>query len=137
MVRSDNALEFDDAACRTFFKSQGIVHQTSCSYRPQQNARVERKHRHILKVARALMFQSGLPVSFWGESVLTAAYIINRLPSTVLNNKCPYELFYNAFVDYDALKSFGCLAFASNPEHTTDKFAARGVACVFIGYPPT
>lgn len=84
IVRSNNALEFKDAACTEFFQKHGIVHQTSCNYRPQQNSRVERKHRHVLEVARALMFQSGLSVTYWGESVLTAAYIINRLPSSVL-----------------------------------------------------
>lgn len=136
-VRSDNAREFKDATCQLFFQSQGIVHQTSCNYRPQQNARVEREHRHLLEVARALMFQSGLQVSFWGESVLTAAYIINRLPSSVLDNKCPYELLYKMPVDYDELKTFGCLAFAINPVHSNDKLTARGVPCVFVGYPPT
>lgn len=136
-VRSDNALEFNDAGCKAFFQSHGIVHQTSCAYRPQQNARVERKHRHLLEVARALMFQSGLQVSYWGEAVLTAAFIINRLPSTVLNNKCPFELLCKKPVDYTVMKSFGCLAFAVNSVHTTDKLAPRGVPCVFVGYPPT
>lgn len=137
VLRSDNAREFDDEECRKFFQAQGIMHQTSCNYRPQQNARVERKHRHVLEVARALMFQSGLHLSFWGESVLTAAFIINRLPSSILNNKCPYELLYNKPVDYNQIKAFGCLAFAMNPVHTTDKFKPRGVPCVFVGYPPT
>lgn len=124
-------------ACKKFFQMQGIVHQTSCAYRPQQNARVERKHRHVLEVARALMFQSGLKISFWGEAVLTAAYIINRLSSSVLDNKTPYELLYNEPVDYSMLKCFGCLAFAINPAHSSDKFAPRGVPCVFFGYPPS
>lgn len=101
------------------------------------NARVKQKHRHLLEVARALMLQSGLHLSFWGESVLTAAFIINRLPSFVLNNRCPYELLYDKPVDYTKLKSFGCLAFAINLVHNSDKLAPRGVPCVFIGYPPT
>ncbi|GJW80389.1 retrovirus-related pol polyprotein from transposon TNT 1-94 [Tanacetum coccineum] len=53
-VRSDNALEFVIGPCHLFLAEQGIVHQTSCVDRPQQNARVERKHRHILEIARAL-----------------------------------------------------------------------------------
>ncbi|KAL8108307.1 hypothetical protein AgCh_024676 [Apium graveolens] len=56
VVRSDNALEFKDTGCRAFFQSHGIVYQTSCAYRPQQNARVERKQRHLLEVAHPLMF---------------------------------------------------------------------------------
>lgn len=35
------------------------------------------------------------------------------------------------------MKSFGCLAFAMNPTHTTDKLAPRGIPCVFVGYPLT
>ncbi|XP_074363493.1 uncharacterized protein LOC141704045 [Apium graveolens] len=39
VIRSDNAKEFDDTKCRRFFQMQGIVHQTFCAYRSQQNAR--------------------------------------------------------------------------------------------------
>lgn len=65
-IRTDIALEFSDKLCIKFYCEMGIVHQTSCPYRPQQNARVERKHRHVLKISRALKLQFGLPVSFWG-----------------------------------------------------------------------
>ena len=56
MVRSDNALEFTEGPCKDFFLAQGIIHQRSCVDRPQQNGIVERKHRHILEIARSLRF---------------------------------------------------------------------------------
>ena len=62
-----------------FFSSNGIIHQKSCVYTPQQNYVVERKHQHLLSIAKALQFQSNLPIQFWGERVLTAAYLVNRL----------------------------------------------------------
>lgn len=136
IIRSDNALEFDDTSCKAFFKNYGILHQTSCVRRPQQNARVERKHRHILEISRALRFQSSVPLKYWGECVMTAVHIINRLTSPVIDNKTPYEYLHGEPPTYDHLKIFGCLAFASNPELTTDKFSPRGVASVFLGYPP-
>lgn len=132
VVRSDNALEFDDSACKQFFATHGVIHQTSYVRRPQQNARVERKHRHILEVARSLRFHAAIPLQYWGECVTAAAYIINRLPAPVLNNK---SVCFDEPPDYSTMKIFGCLAFASNPTLTTDKFAPRGVSFVFMGYP--
>jgi len=72
MVRSDNDTEF--MCLKQYFQKHGIIHQTSYTGTPQQNGRVERKHRHILNVARALRFQGKLPLKFWGECILAAGY---------------------------------------------------------------
>jgi len=77
-IRSDNALEFDSSPCQEYFSRVCIVHQTSCVDRPQQNGIVEREHRHLLEIARALRFHASLPLLFWGDAILTATHIINR-----------------------------------------------------------
>jgi len=46
IVRSDNGLEFLSGAMKCFYQEKGIMHHTSCLDTPQQNGRVERKHRH-------------------------------------------------------------------------------------------
>lgn len=46
------------------YKRLGIEHQRSCIETPQQNGVVEKKHRHLLEVARPLYFQSTVPVKF-------------------------------------------------------------------------
>lgn len=99
-IRTDNGLEFQSSYMLIFYKERGILLETSCPYTPQQNGVVERKHRHLLEIARALRFQAALPIEFWGECVLTAAYIINKLPSHVLENKTPHEILLtkNSFV---------------------------------------
>lgn len=137
VIRSDNALEFDDKKCKPFFARLGIIHQTSCVDRPEQNGRAERKHRNILEMSRALRFQSGLPLQFWGDSVMCAVHITNRLPSGVLNNQSPFEVLFKTPPTYLHLKVFGCLVMAKNPSRNKDKFAERGVPCVFLGYPQT
>lgn len=73
VVHRDNDTKFK--CMETYFDECGILFQTSCVGTPQQNGRVERKRQHILNVIRALMFQANLPVSFWGECVLTTIYL--------------------------------------------------------------
>jgi len=64
MVKSDNGMKFTSNHIKEFYSERGIIHQTSCVYTPQQNGWVERKHCHILNVARALRFQANLPIEF-------------------------------------------------------------------------
>jgi IS30 family transposase len=37
------------------------------------------------------MFMMNVPKLLWGEAVKTVAYLINRMPSRVLNYKTPIE----------------------------------------------
>ncbi|XP_056844130.1 retrovirus-related Pol polyprotein from transposon RE1 isoform X2 [Raphanus sativus] len=132
-IRSDNGTEF---MCLTrYFKENGILHETSCVHTPQQNGRAERKHRHILNIARALRFQANLPIEFWGECVLAAGHLINRTPSSILQNKTPYEKLHGQPPDISHLRILGCLAYAHNKNTKGDKFASRSRRCMFLGYP--
>ncbi|GJU37393.1 putative RNA-directed DNA polymerase [Tanacetum coccineum] len=135
-VRSDNGSEFVNNKMTELFNSLGIIHQTSCAYTPQQNGIAERKHRHLLNVARSLLFQSGIPLNMWTECVLTAAYLINRLPSSVLNGKSPFELVYGFKLKLSHLRSFGCLCFSS-VLNNSDKFSSKSEKCVLIGFSTT
>ncbi|WJX63250.1 hypothetical protein P8452_48162 [Trifolium repens] len=130
-IRTDNGLEF---LMPEFYASKGILHQTSCVETPQQNGRVERKHQHILNVGRALLFQSKLPKQFWSYAVLQAVYIINRIPSPLLNNKSPYTLCFHHEPDLNDLKVFGCLCYASTIQSHRTKFDVRARKSVYLGH---
>ncbi|CAM8987559.1 unnamed protein product [Rhodiola kirilowii] len=135
VFRSDNGGEFFSNKLTAFFLTKGCIHQSSCPYTPQQNGLAERKHRHILEVARAIMFEAGLPKHFWGDSILTAKHIINRLPTPVLQRKSPWEMLFGEKPHVNHLRVFGCSCYVSTHTHTRDKFDPRELECVFLGYP--
>ncbi|CAM8933502.1 unnamed protein product [Rhodiola kirilowii] len=135
VLRSDNGGEFFNATMTKFLQEKGCVHQSSCPHTPQQNGVVERKHRHLLEVARALMFESGLPKKFWGDSVLTGTHIINRLPSSVIQGKSSWEKLFSEIPHIEHLRVFGCSCFVSTIPSLRDKFDPRALECIFLGYP--
>lgn len=132
VVRSDNASELKFA---DLYKKKGIVPYHSCSETPEQNSVVERKHQHILNVARALMFQSQVPLEFWGDCVLIAVFIINRLRSPLLKDKSPFEMLTSKEMDYKRLCVFGFLAYCSTSPKNRKKFQPGAQPCIFFGYP--
>ena len=133
VVRSDNGTEFN--CMREIFEHNGILFQTSCVDTPQQNGRVERKHRHILNVAHPLRFQANLPLHFLGDCVLSASYIICKTSSSLLGFKTPYEVLFGTSPSFHDVRVFGCLCYAHNHHFKRDKFSSRSRKCVFVGYP--
>ncbi|CAN1835494.1 Retrovirus-related Pol polyprotein from transposon TNT 1-94 [Linum perenne] len=133
IIRSDQGQEFH---MRDFYAEQGIYHQTSCVERQQQNGRVERKHQDILNTARALKFQAGLPLSFWGDCVVHSVHILNRLPTIILSNKTPFEVLYGTKLDYSHLRVFAYLVYTSSLDRGRTKFHSRARQGIHIGLAP-
>ncbi|GKD49999.1 putative RNA-directed DNA polymerase [Tanacetum coccineum] len=109
IFRSDNGTEFVNQNFHKFCKEKGIVHQTSCAYTPQQNGVVERKHRHLLNVARY------------------------RIALFVLMDKSPFEMIYKNHPNLSHIRMFGCLCFASILSNH-DKLTNRSEKCVMMGF---
>lgn len=118
-VRSDNAPELKS---EELYRSKCIVSFDSCPETPEQNSVVERKQQYILNVAKTLMFQSKLPLEFWGDSVLTTIFLINRLSSPLLKDKTPFEVLTSKRQYYKGLHVFGCLAYSSTSSKHRHKF---------------
>lgn len=135
-IRTDNGSEFCNKIFTEFLFQNGISHERTCVATSQQNGIVERKHRHLLDVARALRFQSNLPKAYWSDCILTAAHLINRHPTKVLQGLTPYEMLYQQPPKFNYLRAFGCLCYASTSHLEHDKFEPRARRCVHIGYPP-
>ena len=138
-VRSDNAKDYFNHDLSSFFIEKGIIHESSCVYTPQQNGVAERKIGHLLATTRAFLFQNQVPKSYWGEAVLTAAHLINRLPSKVLDHKSPVDVFSKFFPVFRltnqlAPRIFGCVAFVHVHSYQRGKLDPRALKCVFLGF---
>ncbi|CAL2272718.1 unnamed protein product [Prunus armeniaca] len=64
-------------------------------FTPQQNGVSERKNQQLLEVARSLILDMSIPHHLWRHAILSAAYLINRTPSRVLDFKTPHDVFGN------------------------------------------
>lgn len=122
-LRSNNGLEYMDKNVQEFLRKQGIHHQTACTYTPQQNGVAERKNRHLIEVTRAIMFAKQVPKFYWGEAILTATYLINRLPSRILSFQTPVDVLKGCFpftqlVSVLPVKVSGSVAYVHLPQHT-------------------
>jgi len=109
-----------------FYSSKGIVYQTSCVESPHQKSRVETKHQHILNLVRALLFLSNLPNMFWSYALLDVSFIINRVPSPILQKKSLQEMLYSDLLDLHVLKVFGSSIYASTLQANRTKLSPRG-----------
>ncbi|CAL8151775.1 unnamed protein product [Prunus armeniaca] len=137
VLRSDNGTEFMTSSMSEFLTGEGIIHETSCVGTPQQNGVAERKNRDLLEKTRSLMFQMNVPKKLWSQVVLTAAYLINRLPSRILGSKSPLEILKNRKIDLSHLRVFGCLCFVHVQATQRDKFDPRATRSAFLGYSST
>lgn len=71
---------------------------------------------------------------FWGEAVLTAFYVINRIPNSLNSGMSPFEKLYGHLPDYSSLQVIGCTCFARCPHVERNKLGLKFSICVFLGY---
>lgn len=79
-----------------------------------------------------------MPLSYWGEALTFAAYLINRVPSSTLNFKTPFQILNNMIVapTVSSLTPhvFGCVVFVHLHKHQCTKLTPQALRCVFVGY---
>jgi hypothetical protein len=133
ILRTDNGREFTAAEFTSYCADEGVQRHYSAPYNPQQNGIIERRNQTVVGMARALLKKMRMPAVFWGEAVVTAVYIFNRLPTKALNGRMPYEAWHGRKPTVSHLQVFGCLTFGKELGHI-GKLDDRRTPGVFIGY---
>ncbi|GJZ85563.1 zinc finger, CCHC-type containing protein [Tanacetum coccineum] len=129
-LRTDRGGEYYDPV---FFQSVGIIHETTAPYTPQQNGVAERKNRALKEMVNSMLSYSGLSEGFWGEAMLTACYLLNRVPNK-RNKTTPYELWYKKRPNLSFLRVWGCRAVVRLPDPKRKTLGEKGIDCIFVGY---
>ena len=89
----------------------------------------------FVETARTLLLHNHVPFRFLGDAVLTACYLINRMPSSVSHDQIPHSLLFPGQPLYFLSPCvFGCMCFVHILTLGQDKLSTRATKCIFLGY---
>jgi transposase InsO family protein len=129
---SDNGGEY--IGLKSYLSIHGISHYTTAPHTPQQNGMSERRHRHLVETGLTLLTDAHMPLSYWPYAFQTVAYLINRMPTSTLNNQSPFEKLFQQIPNYLKLKQFGCLCYPLTRPYNQHKLEPKAKSCTFVGY---
>jgi hypothetical protein len=133
-IRSDNGTEFKNSQIEGFLEEEGIKHEFSSPYTPQQNGVVERKNRTLLDMARTMLDEYKTPDWFLAEAINIACYSINRLYLHRILKKTSYEFLTGKQPNVSYFIVFGSKCFILIKRGRNSKFAPKAVEGFFLGY---
>ena len=136
-VRSDNGSEFRNTNVEEFLDEEGIKHEFSAPYTPQQNGVVERKNRTLIDMARTMLDEYKIEDIFWAEAINTACHAINRLFLHKYYKKTSYELITGNKPKVSYFRVFGCKCYILNKKPRSSKFAPKVDEGFLVGYGPS
>lgn len=119
-----------------YLKEHDIDFRHPYPHTHRQNGKTQRKHTHVVEMGLVLLSQARMPINFWWEVFQASVFLINRLPTLVLNQKSSFQMLFGHKPNYMFLKVFGCARYhflRSYNRHKTDFHSQR---CVVLGYIP-
>ncbi len=133
ILRTDGGGEYVSKVMEQYLKDNGIRHQKSIPYTPQQNGLAERMNRTIMERARCMLYHAGVSKQWWAEAMHTAVWLTKRLPNSV-NEVTPFKLWYGKKPVMKKLFVFGSVGYCLVPKEKRKKLDAKARPCMFLGY---
>jgi hypothetical protein len=134
VLRTDNGGEFCGNEFEEFYKKCSIERQKTTPYTPQHNGVTESMNRMLMEKARCMLNGVRLGKELWVEAVGTACYLVNRSPSSVLDEKNPQEVWIGKKPSLTHLKVFGSDAYVHVPKENMSKLDKKVEKCIFVEY---
>lgn len=132
-IRSDNGTEFVNSEFKKFCDRNGIKHEVTNLYTPEQNGVSERWNQTLLDGARTILAESDLDQSYWPEAILFFTYTWNRLCHTGLQ-KTPSELYGGRKPSVTHMREFGSTAYVGIPRVKRSKLDPKARKGILVGY---
>lgn len=133
LIRSDRGGEYIGNLMIKLLQEEGIQTQLTAPYTPQQNGVAERKNRSLVEMARCMLLDARLPLTFWAEAVNTANYLQNRLPTKAIE-ATPYELWNKKRPGTYHFRTFGSKCFVHTPAAKRHKLENTAKQMILVGY---
>ncbi|WIA35441.1 hypothetical protein OEZ86_003881 [Tetradesmus obliquus] len=134
-LRSDNGPEYMSNTVLAYLKKNGIRHEPTVTYNPQQNGMAERFNRTLMEKARAMLIEASLPKNLWAEAVNTANELYLLAPAAGLTCT-PYEAFFKQKPDISHLRVFGSKVYSVTPPSKRKKLDPKATLGTLVGYAP-
>jgi hypothetical protein len=132
-LRSNRGGEYFPKIFDEFCEEHGIIHERTPPYSPQSNGVAERKNHMLSDLVNSMLDTAGLSKAWWGEALLTACHVLNRVPNKN-KEKTPYEEWFGRKPSLLYLRTWGCLAKVNIPIPKKCKLGPKTVDCIFLGY---
>lgn len=135
IFRTDNGGEYMSTAFRQYLLDLGIEGQTTVPYNPHQNGIAERLNRTLDEKMMTWMSESNIPRFLWGELIMTANYLRNRLPYARIKNEIPFTLWNKGEApNYDHLRKIGSDVYCHIPTELRKGLDPKARTGKLMGY---
>jgi transposase InsO family protein len=133
-IRSDNGTEFKNTQVEDFLDEEGIKHEFSTPYTPQQNGVTERKNRTLIEMARTILDEYKTSDRFWAEAVNMACHATKRLYLHKLLKKTSYELLTDNKLNVSCFRVFRSKCYILQKLLKYSKFAPKTYEGFLLSY---
>jgi len=91
----------------------------------------------MMNMARCMLKEKHLSLTFWGEAMSTTAYILNKCPTKKLKYRVLEEVWTQRKPPVKHLRVFGSLCFKNVPDERRKKLQDKSVPMIQVEYHPT
>jgi len=91
VLRSYRGGEYSSNDFKAFCQQQGIIIHNTTRYTPRDNVVEERENKSIMNMAKCMLREKKLSNDYWAKAVLIKVYVLNKYPTTSLQDVVPQE----------------------------------------------